>query len=48
MFVALEAILGRRISPQLQGYAHAIGFVLLLALMVYINIQDFINPITLP
>jgi regulator of sigma E protease len=47
-FVALEAILGRRISPQLQGYAHAIGFVLLLALMVYINIQDFINPITLP
>ena len=48
MFVALEAILGRRISPQLQGYAHAIGFVLLLALMVYFNIQDFINPITLP
>ncbi len=47
-FVAVEAILGRRISPQFQGYAHAIGFVILLALMVYFNIQDFVNPITLP
>ena len=47
-FVALEAIVGRRISPQFQGYAHAIGFAILLALMVYFNVQDFINPITLP
>jgi len=28
--------------------AHAIGFALLLALMLYVNIQDFVNPIALP
>jgi regulator of sigma E protease len=48
MFVAFEAILGRRISPRYEGLAHAIGFALLLALMLYVNIQDFVNPIALP
>lgn len=48
MFIVIETILGRRLSPRLEGYAHAIGFVLLLALMVYFNLQDFVNPITLP
>jgi regulator of sigma E protease len=48
MFVAFEAIFGRRISPRYEGLAHAIGFALLLALMLYVNIQDFVNPISLP
>ncbi len=48
MFVAFEAILGRRISPRYEGMAHAIGFALLLVLMLYVNIQDFVNPIALP
>jgi regulator of sigma E protease len=48
MFVAFEAIFGRRISPRYEGLAHAIGFALLLALMLYVNIQDFVNPIALP
>ncbi len=48
MFVFIEAILGRRISPQFEGFAHAIGFAFLLILMVYFNLQDFINPINLP
>ncbi len=48
LFVLIEAVLGRRIDPQYEGLAHAIGFALLLALMVYINFQDFVNPITLP
>lgn len=48
MFVFIELIIGRRISPQLEGYAHAIGFAVLIILMIYINLQDFVNPIQLP
>ena len=48
MFVLVEAILGRRISPRYEGLAHAVGFALLIALMLYVNLQDFINPIALP
>ncbi len=48
MFILFETIFRRRISPRHEGLVHAIGFTLLLALMIYINLQDFINPITLP
>jgi regulator of sigma E protease len=48
IFIAIEAIIGRRISPRYEGLAHAIGFVILLMLMIYINLQDFVNPIVLP
>ncbi len=48
MFVFFEAVFRRRISPQFEGLAHALGFAFLLILMVYFNLQDFLNPITLP
>jgi regulator of sigma E protease len=48
MFVVYEAIFRRRIAPRHEGLAHAIGFTLLLVLMVYVTIQDFVNPIALP
>jgi regulator of sigma E protease len=48
MFVLFELIFRRKISPQLEGYAHAIGFAILIILMIYINLQDFVNPIQLP
>jgi regulator of sigma E protease len=48
MFILFEAVFRRRISPRHEGLVHAIGFTLLLALMIYINLQDFVNPITLP
>jgi regulator of sigma E protease len=48
MFVAYEAIFKKRIAPRYEGFALAIGFSLLLVLMIYINFQDFINPITMP
>jgi regulator of sigma E protease len=48
MFVAYEAVFRRRISPRYEGLAHAIGFAFLLALMVYVTFQDFVNPIPLP
>lgn len=47
-FVAFEAIFHRRISPRYEGMAHAIGFILLLILMAYVNLQDFTNPVVLP
>jgi regulator of sigma E protease len=48
LFVLIEALLGRRLSPRYEGLAHAIGFAILLAIMVYVNLQDFLNPIALP
>lgn len=48
VFVLIELVLGRRISPEKEGLAHLIGFAFLLILMVYINFQDFVNPIDLP
>ncbi|HEX9798200.1 MAG TPA: M50 family metallopeptidase [Anaerolineales bacterium] len=48
MFVAFELVFRRRIAPEKEGLAHLIGFALLLLLMVYINFQDFVNPISLP
>jgi regulator of sigma E protease len=48
VFVLYEAIFRRRISPRYEGWAHAIGFAVLLAVMVYVNLQDFLNPISLP
>jgi regulator of sigma E protease len=48
MFVAYEAVFRRRIAAKYEGIAHAIGFTLLLALMVYVTFQDFANPISLP
>jgi len=47
-FVLIEATTRRRISPRYEGLAHAVGFVLLLILMAYVNLQDFTNPIALP
>jgi regulator of sigma E protease len=47
-FIAIEAVSGRRVSPRYEGLAHAVGFVLLLILMAYVNLQDFTNPISLP
>lgn len=48
VFVAYEAVFRRRIAPRYEGLAHAIGFLLLLILMAYVNVQDFAHPITLP
>jgi len=48
VFVAYEAVFRRRIAARYEGLAHAIGFLLLLLLMAYVNIQDFAHPIELP
>lgn len=48
IFVLLELVLGKRIEPRYEGLAHTIGFAVLLAILIYVNLQDFVNPISFP
>ena len=43
-----EILVRRRIPPQYENMIHLVGFTLLLILLIYINLQDFINPLQLP
>ncbi len=43
VFVLIELISGRPVSQEKEGWVHMIGFVLLLALMVFIIYQDIIT-----
>lgn len=42
-----EIFLRRRIPPRYENVIHIVGFTLLLILIIYINVQDFINPLNL-
>jgi regulator of sigma E protease len=44
-FVLVEAIRGRRIEPEREGMVHLVGMILLLGLMLFMIIQDIVNPI---
>ena len=48
LFTLPELIFRRRIPPAYENAVNLIGLALLLLLIVYINIQDFINPIVVP
>lgn len=43
-FILPELILRRRVPAQFENLVHGLGMVFLLALMVYVNAMDFINP----
>lgn len=43
-----EIIIRRRVPMRYENAIHLIGFTLLILLLIYINLQDFINPIVLP
>jgi regulator of sigma E protease len=43
MFIVLEGIRGKRISPDKEGHIHFIGFVLLMALMFFVLYKDLIK-----
>jgi regulator of sigma E protease len=45
LFVVIEAVRGRRVSPEREQAVHAIGFVLLIGLMVYISYLDLVHPV---
>ena len=43
VFVIIEAITGKKVSPKVENYFHTVGFALLMLLMLYITIQDIIR-----
>ena len=45
LFVLVEAVRGRRIEPEREGFVHLVGMLFLLALMFLLIIQDIRNPI---
>ncbi|MBI3243310.1 MAG: site-2 protease family protein [Chloroflexi bacterium] len=45
MFVLIEAVRGRRVEPMREGFVHVMGLAFLLALMVFLIINDIFNPI---
>jgi regulator of sigma E protease len=45
LFVLIEAVRGRRIEPEREGMVHVIGMLVLLSLMLFMIVQDIINPI---
>jgi regulator of sigma E protease len=47
-FLLPELILNKRVPPKLVNTVHFFGFILLVILMAFIFIQDFINPVALP
>jgi regulator of sigma E protease len=48
LLILPELLLRRRVPPQLENTIHLVGFAVLLVLLIYINVQDFINPLQYP
>ena len=48
IFVLPEMIFRRRVPHQFENLVHGLGMTVLLLLMIYINVMDFIKPINLP
>ena len=48
IFVLPELIFRRRVPAQFENIIHGLGMAVLLLLMVYINVMDFINPVVIP
>jgi len=45
VFVLIEIIRGRRVPPEREALVHLIGIAILMVLMVFILVQDIINPL---
>jgi regulator of sigma E protease len=48
LFTLPEIVLRRRIPARYENAIHFVGFAMLLLLLIYINLQDFLNPVQLP
>lgn len=46
IFILPELIFRRRVSPRIENLVHGLGMAVLLIFMLYVNVMDFINPIT--
>jgi regulator of sigma E protease len=40
LFILIEAVRGRRVSPEREGMIHMVGFMVLLGLMLLITVRD--------
>ncbi len=48
LLVMPEILIRRRVPQKFENTLHLVGFTLLIILLIYINIQDFVNPIQIP
>ena len=48
LFILPEIILGRRIPQAYENMINLVGFALLFLLVIYVNVQDFLNPVIVP
>jgi len=46
IFILPELIFRRRVSPRVENLVHGLGMAFLLAFMVYVNVMDFVNPVS--
>jgi len=46
LFVLPELIFRRRVPHQFENLVHGVGMTLLIILMIYVNVRDFIDPVT--
>lgn len=47
IFLLPELIFRKRVSPRIEGLIHWVGMMLLLGLMFYINVMDFVDPVNI-
>jgi len=48
LFLIPELLFNKRVPAKYENMVHAVGFTILLAIMAFVFIQDFINPVVLP
>ncbi len=46
IFILPELIFRRRVPPRVENLVHGLGMAFLLLLMLYVNVMDFVNPIS--
>ncbi|NWG06989.1 MAG: site-2 protease family protein [Chloroflexi bacterium] len=46
IFILPELIFRRRVSPQVENLVHGLGMAVLLLFMLYVNVMDFVNPVS--
>jgi regulator of sigma E protease len=47
-FPVPELLFRRRVPAKYENLVHMVGFALLILLLIYVNVQDFVNPVQLP
>lgn len=43
LFLLIEAVRGKPVNPRYEGYVHAIGFLLLIGLMIFVTASDIVK-----